>query len=111
MSEQIDPELIQKLSEKFDEMCQRRHEMGHDKYGPVKFLEVNALGEAMNEVIDLANYARYTWIKLALLMGWDPSTGHIDNTPVEVDYPTDIKNSNSSTPYNSGFFNPYRRDK
>jgi hypothetical protein len=62
-----DPEIIAKLSETFDLECQTRHDMGAKKYGQVKFLEVNSLQMAMEEVADLANYARYTWIKLALL--------------------------------------------
>jgi hypothetical protein len=41
--------------------------MGAEKYGPVKFLEVDSLEMAMEEVIDLGNYARYTFIKLYLL--------------------------------------------
>lgn len=106
---EISQELIQALSDRFDEECQHRHEMGREKYGPVKFLEVNAFQEAMDEVADLANYARYAWIKLALLAEFDPSTGsNTVRTHVEIDHPTDNKNS---SPYNTGFFNPYRRQR
>lgn len=109
MANEVDPSLIQALSDQFDVECQTRHEMGQKKYGPVKFLEVNAAHEAMAEVVDLANYARYLWIKLAILSAYDPSTGSNapsfateDQTPVEPDYPTD-------KPANISFFNPYRR--
>jgi hypothetical protein len=58
---------IEEASVAFDELCQRRHEMGEQKYGPVKFMTVNSIQEAMAEVLDLGNYARYTFIKLWLL--------------------------------------------
>lgn len=60
-------EAIQKASEKFDQMCAERHEMGEQEYGPVAFLENDTLQMAMEEVVDLANYARYTFVKLELL--------------------------------------------
>lgn len=60
-------DLIQKASEVFDEMLQTRHEAGGEKYGPLKFLEANTVEEAMEELVDLANYARYTYIKLYLM--------------------------------------------
>lgn len=63
----FDDEFSQRLSEEFDRMCQERHLMGAKKYGPVKFLRVDSLEEAAEEVVDLANYARYTFIKLRLL--------------------------------------------
>lgn len=61
-------EYIAALSTEFDTMCQQRHDMGAKKYGPVKFLEVNSLEMAAEEVIDLANYARYTYIKIRMLV-------------------------------------------
>jgi hypothetical protein len=51
----------------FDKQCIARHIMGEEKYGPVKFLEVNTLVEASEELVDIANYARYTFIKLFIL--------------------------------------------
>lgn len=41
--------------------------MGAKEYGPTGFLQADTLRMAMEEVIDLANYARYTYIRLALL--------------------------------------------
>jgi hypothetical protein len=55
------------LSEEFNTVCQLRHDMGAKKYGPVNFLEVDSIEMAIEEVIDLANYARYTFIKLRLI--------------------------------------------
>lgn len=65
----ITPEMIQATSERFDEMCQERWEMGAKEYGPVAFLDNDVLTMAMEEVVDLANYARMTFIKLAVLAG------------------------------------------
>lgn len=58
---------LEKYSEEFDLVCSTRHDMGAEKYGPGKFLTVDTLQEAIEEVIDLANYARYTFIKLRAL--------------------------------------------
>jgi DNA-directed RNA polymerase subunit F len=60
-------DLMQEASDDFDNRIRERHERGAQKYGPFKFLEANTLEEAMEELLDLANYARYTYIKLALL--------------------------------------------
>jgi hypothetical protein len=64
---EYDPLIIAKLGEAFEQECIDRHAMGAKKYGPVKFLTVDSFQEAMMELADLANYARYSWIKLALL--------------------------------------------
>jgi hypothetical protein len=60
-------DLVDEANATFDQMCVARHEMGQLKYGPVKFMDVNTLKEASEEIIDLANYARYTFIKLYIL--------------------------------------------
>lgn len=60
-------QLIANFSEEFDEECINRHAMGAEKYGPGKFLTVDTLEEAMAEIVDMANYMRYTFIKLRLL--------------------------------------------
>lgn len=60
-------DLIQKASDDFDRRTSERHEMGAQKYGPLKFLGANVIEEAMEELLDLSNYARYMYIKLALM--------------------------------------------
>lgn len=60
-------ELIEEASATFDVMTADRHDAGSEKYGPLKFLEANTVEEAMFELADLANYARYTFIKLYIL--------------------------------------------
>lgn len=59
--------FVQEATAEFFQRMQERHEMGQEKYGPVKFVEANTLNEAEEEVIDMANYAMYTYIKLRLL--------------------------------------------
>lgn len=58
---------IEQANVAYDEWCQQRHVEGGEKYGPVKFLEINSIEEAMAEVVDLGNYARYTFIRLYLM--------------------------------------------
>lgn len=60
-------ELIVAAEQQFDAMCLDRHRKGNQKYGTFTFLDLPTLTMAMEEVADLANYARYTFIKLVLL--------------------------------------------
>lgn len=60
-------QMTQKASATFFQMMQQRHEAGEAKYGPISFMEKNTLVEAMEEVVDLANYAMYTFMKLYVL--------------------------------------------
>lgn len=77
MSE-LTPEELQSFVDEFAAMCQQRHEMGAEKYGPVKFLSIDSLQMALEEVVDLANYAMYTYIKLRILQDkWKASAGDV----------------------------------
>lgn len=58
---------IQLLSDEFSEYCHQRHLVGAQDHGAIKFLEVDTIEEALAEIADLSNYARYTYIKLRLL--------------------------------------------
>lgn len=51
-------------SAEFDQVCAERWAKGAEEYGPFNFMEVNTLEMAMEEVVDLANYARMTYLKL-----------------------------------------------
>jgi hypothetical protein len=75
-------EVIQGLSDEFDEVTRERHARGAEHYGPVKFLEVDTVQMALEELADFANYARYLYIKLRLLeMGGErPTTGTLGIT-------------------------------
>lgn len=58
---------IQALSEEFDNLCRARHEMGASEYGPTKFLQNNMFDMMVEELADMANYARYQSIKIRLI--------------------------------------------
>ena len=60
-------EQIEKYSTEFDEKTFERHQQGEEKYGPGTWLGIDTLQHAMDEVLDLANYARFTYIKLRML--------------------------------------------
>ena len=51
----------------FETMCKERHVLGNSKYGQLTFLEMPTLEMALEEIADLANYARYTFIRVWLL--------------------------------------------
>lgn len=51
----------------FDDACQRRHEMGAEKYGEGTFLDKDTIQMTMDELVDMSNYLRYTYIKLYLM--------------------------------------------
>src|SRR3954453_3796768 len=56
-------ELFQNVEEEADE----RQGGGAEKYGAFAFLAKDTLQEALEEVLDLINYARYTAVKIKLL--------------------------------------------
>lgn len=58
---------VAEASDLFDEMCHARHEYGQKKYDEFTFIEAPTLQMALEEIADLANYARYTFIKVWLL--------------------------------------------
>jgi hypothetical protein len=60
-------QLLAKADADFVQACVDRMELGEQQYGPFKFMEADTLQEAMDEVIDLVNYGRMTYIKLSLL--------------------------------------------
>jgi hypothetical protein len=59
--------LAEEAAQEFDELCMHRHEVGEKKYGAGKFLTIDTLEEALYELSDLANYARYTFIRIRLM--------------------------------------------
>jgi hypothetical protein len=58
--------LVRLFEEVNSETIERDVE-GATKYGPLKFLGADTLQEALEEVLDLINYARYTAVKIKLL--------------------------------------------
>lgn len=63
----IDSETLQTLSDEFSDLTEERHQMGAEQYGPTKFLTVDTVRMAAEELVDLANYARYMYIKLRIM--------------------------------------------
>lgn len=62
--------MLNEFNDNFEDMCRKRHEMGEEKYGAFKFMEVDSLEEAAEELIDLANYARYSFIRIRLIQAY-----------------------------------------
>lgn len=60
-------ELINGLFQEADERAFERHQMGSKEYGSLKFLEVDTIEYAIEEVLDLMNYMRFTYVKLRVL--------------------------------------------
>lgn len=65
MSEQ--EELVNDLLLEVDQQVCKRREQGAAKYGNTTFLDYDNLQQAMDEVVDLINYARFAYVKLRLL--------------------------------------------
>jgi hypothetical protein len=51
----------------FEQMTRDRHQYGQLKYGEHTFLGAPTMQMCLEEIADLANYAQYTFIKVALL--------------------------------------------
>lgn len=73
---------LEELSIRFDQDTAARHVFGSQKYGPVKFLEIDSIEMAIEEVLDLANYARYTYIKLRMVQKY--LVDKIDEVPTKL---------------------------
>lgn len=86
------PERLQQLAaeaaEEFDELCKNRHDLGEKKYGPAKFLTVDTLEEALFELADLSNYARYTFVRVRLLQA---NLEEIDESALTEDFSKDLE--------------------
>lgn len=58
---------INQFSAEFDERCFAKHEMGEEKYGPGTWLGIDTIEHALDEIVDMGNYVRMSYIKLRLL--------------------------------------------
>lgn len=67
MDKQQLAEYVERFGIEFDNACSDRMAYGKEKYGPGKFLTVDTLQEALYELMDLANYAKFTFIRIRLL--------------------------------------------
>ncbi len=67
MSDSVTPEMLEVLNLEFFELCQQRHDAGADEYGPLNFLDVDLPTFIYEEIADIANYARFLYIRVRLL--------------------------------------------
>src|SRR5688572_25745839 len=58
---------LQALSDQFDTACAEKHALGVEKYGEGTWLKADTIAMAMDEMVDMANYIRFSWIKLAMI--------------------------------------------
>lgn len=63
----IDQNDLNRLLRECAAEAESRYEAGQKKYGPNKYLEIDTLQHAIDEVLDLFNYARFTYVKLRLV--------------------------------------------
>jgi hypothetical protein len=63
----VSVEEITVASNMFDDLCLKRHEGGAEEYGPFAFLKNDMIKMMIEEMCDVANYARYEFIKLVIL--------------------------------------------
>lgn len=73
---------LHRLSVDFDSLCQERHEMGAEKYGNLNFMETDTIEMAIEEIADMANYLRYTYIKLRMLQDFVVKKVEEEPTPM-----------------------------
>ena len=59
--------LMETFNSEFFDLCQERHNTGADEYGPLIFLNVNLPEFIYEEMADIANYARFLYIRVRLL--------------------------------------------
>lgn len=65
-----DSELIQQMetfNSEFFDLCEVRHNTGAEEYGPLNFLNVDLPKFMYEEMADIANYARFLYIRMRLL--------------------------------------------
>jgi hypothetical protein len=78
---------IQELAEEFWERVGVRYDAGAVKYGPGKFLTLDTMEEALNEMADLANYAMMSYVRVRLLQEALESRMNI---PINADFTRDM---------------------
>lgn len=58
---------METFNSEFFDLCEIRHNTGAQEYGPFNFLDVNLPEFIYEEIADIANYARFLYIKMRLL--------------------------------------------
>lgn len=60
-------DVMEEMSARFDELCQKRHEEGTKEYGQFTFMGNDVVRMMAEELADTANYCRMQFVKLMLL--------------------------------------------
>jgi hypothetical protein len=60
-------DLINQLSAEYDQRCMEKHALGEEKYGAGTWLKVDTIEHALDEIVDMGNYVRMSYIKLRML--------------------------------------------
>lgn len=59
--------LMETFNKEFFDLCEIRHNTGAEEYGALNFLNVDLPTFIYEEMADIANYARFLYIKMRLL--------------------------------------------
>lgn len=86
---------IQQLFQLFDKTCAERHAFGAKKYGELDYLDNEVAKMMLEELADVANYARYAFVKVCILIGL------LEKMREEA------KAESEPGPVNSAFFQPH----
>jgi hypothetical protein len=92
-------DLIEGYNDQFFAHCEQRHREGAKEYGDLAFLNNNMIEYILEEIVDLANYARFIYIKVKL-MEEIASEGGIDLTSGAVG---DVLNEDDVSTMSSAF--------
>lgn len=68
---------LQELSDRFSQACQDKHTLGEQKYGPGTWVGVDTLAMMQDEIVDMANYARFSWIRLEIIRQMMDASGEV----------------------------------
>jgi hypothetical protein len=93
-------DLVNKFGEEFDRHCVARHEFGEKKYGPVNFMDVDTLEMAKEEIVDLVNYGRYSYVRLCLIQEY--AKGLVDGLVQDADLGSEFTGSQSNGNFHKG---------
>lgn len=92
---------MEKYNSDFFDLCQQRHEQGAEEYGPLNFLQVDLPVYILEEIADIANYARFMYIRLRLFM----EQAHESGVDLSAAFTGEIRGQDE-LPFNSPTFTP-----
>ena len=110
----LDQELINQLelyNRDFFDLCEERHNQGAKEYGPLNFLDVDLIEFILEEVADIANYARFMYIRIKMLEEAARERGINLSTTSTGEVPTDEVSFGSSSFVSQGKISGFLPDK